>query len=63
MKYHPTFIQREATIDFVKIVITFFQSVKDKGLIIDDQHPERGHLLGWFLKSQFTRMGYASEII
>lgn len=88
MKYHPTFIEREATIDFVKIVITFFQSVKDKGLIIDDQHPERGHLyaiclkdtaevigvitvhpleylyevqMGWFLKSQFTGMGYASE--
>lgn len=84
---HP-FISSDTTIDFCKIMIAFFQSVKEKGLMIDEQHPERGHLfaiclkdsgdvigvitvhpleydyevhMGWFLKSQYTGMGYASE--
>lgn len=84
---HP-FFQGDETIAFIKIMLAFFQSVKGKGLIIDDQHPERGYLfaiclkdsgnvigvitvhpskysnevhMGWYIKSQYTRMGYASE--
>lgn len=84
---HP-FFQGDVTIDFIKIMIAFYQSVKDKGLIIDDQHPERGYLfgiclkdsgdvigvitvhpskysyelhMGWYIKCQYTRSGYASE--
>ncbi|MEK3982684.1 GNAT family N-acetyltransferase [Paenibacillus sp. FSL K6-3166] len=84
---HP-FFQGDVSIDFIKIMLAFFQSVKDKGLIIDDQHPERGNLfaiclkysgdvigvisvhpskisyevhMGWYMKSLYTKMGYASE--
>ena len=84
---HP-FFQGDETIDFIKMMIAFFQSVKGKGLIIDDQNPERGYLfaiclkdsgdvigvisvhpskysyevhMGWYIKRQYTRMGYASE--
>jgi ribosomal-protein-alanine N-acetyltransferase len=57
MKYHPTFLQRDATLDFAKIVIAFFQSVKAKGLIIDDLHPERGCLYAICLKASGEVIG------
>jgi ribosomal-protein-alanine N-acetyltransferase len=86
MKY--PFFKGDETVDFIKIMIAFFQSVESKGLIIDDQDPERGHLfaiclkdsgdvigvitvhprelfsevqMGWYIKSQYTKNGYASE--
>jgi len=50
LKYDPTFIKRDATKDTVKAAIAFYQSLEDKGLIIDDQHPERGNLFAICLK-------------
>jgi len=57
LKYDPTFIKHDATIDFVKTAIAFFQSLKDKRLIIDDQHPERGNLFAICLKDSSDVIG------
>lgn len=49
VKKHP-FAQGDETIDFIRMMISFFLSVQGKGLIIDDQHPERGYIFAIGLK-------------
>lgn len=53
---HP-FFQGDNSIEFIKIMISFFQTVKGKGLIIDDRHPERGFLFTIELKDSGDVIG------
>lgn len=53
---HP-FLKGDETVDFIRIMITYFRSVKEKGLVIDDQYPERGHLFAICLKDSGEVIG------
>lgn len=54
MKYHPTLFDEsadvKANIDFIKAIISYFQGLEIKGLIYDEQYPERGCLSAVCLK-------------
>ncbi|MNI55024.1 Acetyltransferase (GNAT) family protein [compost metagenome] len=57
MKYHPAFFGENATIDFIKVVIAFFQSIKERGVIYDEKYPERGCLSAVCLKDSGVVIG------
>lgn len=59
VRKHP-FFQGDETIEFITNMIAFFQSVKSKGLIIDDRYPERGHLFGICLQDSADVIGVIS---
>lgn len=50
---HP-FFKGDETIDFIRIMIAFFQSVREKGIIIDNQYPKGGHLQNTIMKCIWT---------
>lgn len=61
MKYHPTFFDEsadvKANIDFAKVIISYFRGLAIKGLIYDEQHPERGSLSAVCLKDSSEVIG------
>lgn len=57
MKYHPTLFGENATIDYIKVVISFYQSIKERGLIYDEKYPERGYLSAVCLKDSGVVIG------
>lgn len=57
MKYHSGFFGENATIDYIKVVISFFQSIKERGIIYDERYPERGYLSAVCLKDSGVVIG------
>ena len=61
MKYHPTFFdestERKANLDFIKVIISYFRGLADKGLIYDERHLERGGLFAVCLKDSTDVIG------
>lgn len=61
MKYHPTFFDEsadvKANIDFIKLIISYFRGLAVKGMIYDEQHPERGSLSAVCLKDKNEVIG------